>query len=444
MISNARTGTALPSRFRLLATDSAFPEIPASGKLREAVLAEGDREPEQVEVLRQAFDRIVGGNANWREIRALERRKKALGDRAYESLVAKAVAEPRKVRVLPRGNWMDESGREVEPQVPHFLGPISTVNRRLTRLDLSDWLVDPENPLTARVFVNRLWRIFFGTGLSKMLDDVGSQGEPPANQELLDWLAVEFVESGWDVRHMVKTMLLTETYRRSSEPSGELLTHDLSNRLHGRQTMARLDAEFVRDNVLAVSGLLNRTLGGPSTKPYQPPGYYEELNFPKRVYEPDLNPNQFRRGLYTHWQRQYVHPSLMAFDAPAREECAAERPVSNTPLQSLVLLNDPSYVEAARSFAARILREAGKSDRKRIDFAFREAFARPALPEERAVVLGLLQSQRRHFASEPARAEQLLASGISPLPEGLGLPELASWTGVARALFNKHEFLMRY
>ena len=444
LISNPRSGTSLPARFRLLATDSAFPELPAGGTLREAVLADGTRTPEQAGALREAFDRIVAGNGNWREIRALQRRKKVLLDRAYESLVAKAVAEPRTVRVLPRGNWMDESGPEVEPQVPQFLGPVSTAGGRLTRLDLADWLVSPDNPLTARVFVNRLWRIFFGTGLSKVLDDIGSQGEPPVNLELLDWLAVEFMESGWNIRHMVRTMLLTETYRRSSEPSEELLANDPSNRLHGRQAMARLDAEFVRDNALAVSGLLNRTLGGPSVKPYQPPRYYEELNFPKRVYEADLDANQFRRGLYTHWQRQYLHPSLMAFDAPAREECAAERAVSNTPLQSLVLLNDPSYVEAARSFAARILREAGKSDRRRVDFAFREAFSRPALPEERQVVLGLLNRQRRHFAAEPDRAEQLVATGISALPRGLGLTELASWTGVARALFNKHEFLMRY
>ena len=444
LICNPRGGTSLPARWRLLATDSAFPELPSGGTLREAILADGTRTVDQAEALREAFDRIVGGNANWREIRALQRRRKALLDRAFESLVAKAVAEPRTVRVLPRGNWMDQSGPEVEPQVPQFLGPVSTAHGRLTRLDLADWLVSPENPLTARVIVNRLWRMFFGTGLSKVLDDIGSQGELPVNQELLDWLAVEFMESGWNIRHMVRTMLLTETYRRSSEPSEELLAKDPFNRLHGRQAMARLDAEFVRDNALAVSGLLNRTLGGPSVKPYQPPGYYEELNFPKRVYEADLDSNQFRRGIYTHWQRQYLHPSLMAFDAPAREECAAERAVSNTPLQSLVLLNDPSYVEAARSFAARILREGGKSDRGRVDFAFREAFARPPLPEERQVVLGLLERQRRHFANEPERADELLATGIAPLPARFGPTELASWTGVARALFNKHEFLMRY
>ena len=444
LIAHARQSKGLPSRFRLLGTDAAFPEPPATGDLREAVLAVDARSEGQIGALREAFERITGGNANWSEIRRLERRKKELADLAHESLVAKAVEEPRVMRILPRGNWMDDSGEQVEPQVPLFLGPIPDQGRRLTRRDLADWVADPRNPLTARVFVNRLWRMLFGTGLSKVLDDVGSQGEPPVNQQLLDWLAVEFVESGWDVRHVVKTMLLSDTYQRSSEASDELLAEDPLNRLHGRQTMARLDAEFVRDNTLAVSGLLNRAMGGPSVKPYQPPGYYQELNFPKRVYEADLNPNQFRRGLYTHWQRQYLHPALMAFDAPAREECAAERAVSNTPLQSLVLLNDPSYVEAARAFAARIMTEGGRGAARRVEFAFREAFARPPKPAERDVVLGLLERRRRQFAADPEGAAKLLATGISRRPSGVSTTELAAWTSVARALYNKHEFLMRY
>ncbi len=444
LIAHSRTGRSLPARFRILGTDSAFPEVPVTGTLRTAVLAEGGRSAEQTEALGGAFDRIVAGNASWREIRALERRRKILIDRAHESLVTKAVDDPRTVRILPRGNWMDDSGEAVQPQVPTFLGGAPAAERRLNRLDLAEWITDRDNPLTARVFVNRLWKLFFGTGLSKALDDMGSQGEPPANQELLDWLAVEFVESGWDVRHMVRTMLMSETYRRSSEPSDELLEADPYNRLHGRQTMTRVDAEFIRDSLLAVSGLLNRRMGGPSSKPYQPAGYYKELNFPKRVYEADLDPNQFRRGLYTHWQRQYVHPALRAFDAPAREECTAQRAVSNTPLQSLVLLNDPSAVEAARSFAARILREGGRSDRKRVDHAFRAAFSRPARPEEEAIVLRLLAGHEAEFASQPERAEELLATGITPNPTGIPPARLAAWTGVARALFNKHEFLMRY
>lgn len=444
LISHAHRDRAPPSRFRILGTDSAFPEPPATGVLREALLATGPRAAEQSAALRAAFARLVGGNAAWKEIRRLERRKKVLRDRAHESLVAKAVEQPRQMRVLPRGNWMDDTGQEVVPQVPEFLGSIGPTGNRLDRLDLARWITGPDNPLTARVFVNRLWKMFFGTGLSKVLDDLGSQGEPPVNQELLDWLAVEFVESGWDVRHVVRTMLLSETYRRSSEASEELTARDPYNRLHGRQAMMRIEAEFVRDNALAVSGLLNRRLGGPSVRPYQPSGYYRELNFPKRVYEPDMNPNQFRRGLYTHWQRQYLHPALMAFDAPSREECAAERAVSNTPLQSLVLLNDPTYVEAARVFAARIVREGGRGDGRRLDLAFQEAFSRPPRRAERDIALGLLERQRQRFAAEPERAEELLATGISRLPAGVPATELAAWTAVARALFNKHEFLMRY
>ena len=443
LIFYGRRGNNIGGRVRLLATDAEFPEIPASGELREAVLAAGRRTDPQQAALTEAFQRFTGNNSNWAEIRRLERRKKALLDQAGESLIAKSV-EPREMRVLPRGNWMDDSGETVEPQAPHFLNPLETNGQRLTRLDLANWVIDRDNPLTARIFVNRLWKMFFGTGISKILDDLGSQGETPANQELLDWLAVEFMDSGWDVKHIVKTMLLSDTYRRSSEPPEELIAADPSNRLHGRQTMARLDAEFVRDNLLAVSGLLNRAIGGPSVKPYQPAGYYKELNFPKRIYEADLNENQFRRGVYTHWQRQYVHPSLMAFDAPSREECAAERAVSNTPLQSLVLLNDPSYVEAARAFAVRILRSGEKDAAARVDFAFRQAFSRKADSAERDVLLSLLDSRRKSFSEDPARAGKLLKTGISPVPAGLEKTELAAWTSVARALLNKHEFVMRY
>ena len=444
LTASPRANLAPPSRFRILATESDFPELPPAGALRDALLSARPRTAEQSDALEEAFDRIVAGNANWLAIRRLERRAKALLDNAHVSLVAKSVPEPRQMRILPRGNWMDDSGEAVEPQVPLFLGALPTDGRRLTRLDLAAWVTDRDNPLTARVFVNRLWRVFFGTGLSKVLDDLGSQGEAPPHQELLDWLAVEFMQSGWDVRHIVKTMLMSEAYRRSSEPSDELLAADPYNRLHGRQAMWRIDAEFIRDNALAVSGLLNREMGGPSVKPYQPEGYYKELNFPKRVYDPDLNPNQFRRGLYTHWQRQYLHPALMAFDAPAREECTAEREVSNTPLQSLVLLNDPSYVEAARAFAARILGEGGKGARRRIDFAFRAALSRPPLPEERSVVERLLATHEREFAADPSGAAAFLRTGISPVPSGVDAVELAAWTGVARALLNKHEFLMRY
>ena len=432
-----------PSRFRLSVTDAAFPEFVPGKSVEEAVLAKGDLTAGRQTALQEHFLSVTNGNPNWKQIRELERQRQAVVQKGGDCLTTQAV-EPRTVRVLPRGNWMDESGEIVEPQAPHFLKQIPIRNGRLTRLDLAAWLADRDNPLTARVFVNRLWKAFLGSGLSKILNDIGSQGEAPQNQDLLDWLAVEFMESGWDVKHIIRTILLSETYRRSSEPSEELKAGDPYNVYYGRQSAMRLDAEFIRDSALAVSGLLNPTIGGPSVKPYQPPGYYKELNFPKRTYKADLNENQFRRGLYTHWQRQYLHPSLMAFDAPSREECAADRSLSNTPLQALTLLNDPTYVEAARGLAKLILNSGETDTGRRLDFAFRRAFSRNAEAEEREVLAQLLKSRREHFQSHPEDAENLLSAGISEVPEDLDVRDLAAWTSVARAIFNKHEFIMRY
>lgn len=393
--------------------------------------------------IERLFARRTASNSNWKAIRDLEREKKRILDHADETLVTKAI-EPRTIRVLPRGNWMDDSGEVVEPQAPSFLRQIPGEDGRLNRLDLADWIVDRDNPLTARVFVNRLWKLFFGTGISKVLDDLGSQGEPPANPELLDWLAVEFMESGWDVKRIVRTMLLSETYRRSSEPTEELRAADPDNRLHGYQAAKRLDAEFIRDNALSVSGLLNDRVGGRSGKPYQPADYYKELNFPKRVYHADTDGNQYRRGLYTHWQRTYLHPAMRAFDAPSREECAAERAQSNTPLQSLVLLNDPSYVEAAKALAVRVLGADAAGDSERLDFAYRLAFSRAASREEREVLLALLGRQRARYSASAEEARELLAVGMRPVPGSFANAEVAAWTSVSRALMNKHEFVMKY
>ena len=425
LIYNGRGGQRIAGTTRLAWTASAFPEIP---------LAPG-------RPFDEVFAKLTGQNANWREIRRLERRKKALWDFADEVHISHAVEEPRTMRVLPRGNWMDDSGQIVEPQSPEFLGMIPADGRRLTRLDLANWLTRPDNPLTARVFVNRLWKLYFGVGLSARLDDLGSQGDPPTHPELLDWLAVEFMDSGWDVKHVLRTMLLSDAYRRSSNPSPELTAKDPFNRYFGRQAMFRLDAEMIRDSGLEVSGLLEHEIGGPSAKPYQPKGYYGELNFPKREYEANLDERQFRRGVYTHWQRTFLHPALLAFDAPTREECTAERAVSNTPLQSLALLNDPSFIEASRAFAARIL-ESGADDQ--VDWAFRQAFARPATAAEREVVLKLVAKRRSEFEAAPERAQKLLDVGIYEEPPAAGAVELAAWTEAARALLNKHEFITRY
>lgn len=362
-------------------------------------------------------------------------------------LVTESV-EPRITRVLPRGNWMDDSGEIVEPAIPAFLGKLQT-NGRATRLDLANWLVSKDNPLTARVFVNRMWRLFFGTGLSKVLDDLGSQGEWPTHPELLDWLAAEFMEPqapgthAWDMKHIVRTIVTSHTYRQSSAGSPEAEAKDPDNRLLARQSRLRVDAEIVRDVALSVAGLLDDRFGGPSVRPYQPDGYLAALNYPKRSYSVSRGRDLYRRGLYVHWQRSFLHPSLLTFDAPTREECTVNRVTSNTPLQALVLLNDPIFVEAARVFAARILKEGGSSIDKQIDWAYRVALSRPARPEEQRILADLHRASRDRFRTSPEEARKLLATGDAPLPQEISETELAAMTTVARAILNLHETITR-
>jgi hypothetical protein len=331
----------------------------------------------------------------------------------------------------------------VEPAVPEFLPPIDVEGRRPTRLDLANWLVSPDNPLTARVFVNRLWKLFHGRGLSRVLDDLGSQGAPPTHPELLDWLAVEFRESGWDVKHMVRILVRSSTYRQSSTSTPEMMALDPANRFLARQARARLDAEAIRDNALALAGLLSPRIGGRSVKPYQPDGYWDHLNFPKRTYQADAGEKQYRRGIYTHWQRSFLHPSLAAFDAPSREECVAERAVSNTPQQALTLLNDPTYVEAARGFAYRIWKEGGTTDAERVRWALREAISRAPTDAEMAVLIELQKKHLDDFRADPGAARALLDVGLAPSPNDIETPELAAWTSVARAILSLHETMNR-
>lgn len=368
---------------------------------------------------------------------------------AYEAglsrcLVSTSMSTPRTVRILPRGNWMDETGEVVTPALPGYLaGSRESGDRRLTRLDLARWIVARENPLTARVFMNRLWKQFFGIGLSKSIDDLGSQGEWPVHPELLDWLASEFVDRGWDVKQMVRTIVTSRTYRQASTASKEWLARDPANRNLARQSRFRLDAEMVRDNALAISGLLVAKVGGPSVKPYQPEGYWENLNFPVRKYQADTGADQYRRGLYTWWQRSFLHPSMLAFDAPTREECAADRSRSNIPQQALVLLNDPTFVEAARVFAARILKEGGAEDSAQIAWAWQEALQCPPRDGDINELGALLDKLRSHYAQDRKAAESLLEVGLAPRPEGVDPGELAAWTNVARVILNLHETITR-
>ncbi len=376
------------------------------------------------------------------ELMQLKKERLDLEAQFVPTMITRSVP-PREIRILPRGNWMDKSGPVVQPRTPHFMRQLDTGGRRANRLDLAQWLVSRDHPLTARVVVNRLWKMYFGTGLSKVLIDIGSRGEVPPDQELLDWLAVEFMDSGWDMKHMIRLMVTTSAYRQSSLPRPEVDAIDPENRLAARQSRFRLDAEQIRDNALAVSGLLVKKLGGEIVKPYQPEKYYSALNFPERDYTASTGEDQFRRSVYVHWQRQFLHPWLLAFDAPTREECTAQRPISSTPTAALVLLNDPSYVEAARALAARILGNGANDDNQRVRWAWRQVLGREAESSEAGLLASLLQKHRAEFAADPKAAEALVSVGIAPRPQNADVAELAAWTSVSRVLLNLNETITR-
>lgn len=378
-------------------------------------------------------------------IKTLEGQVKQLRAGLRRTMITVALKQPRVVRVLPRGNWLDDSGLVVEPSVPKFIGSIAAPvqeARRANRLDLAHWLTDREHGvglLTARVTVNRLWSICFGSGLAGRLDDFGGQGEPPVHPELLDRLAHEFIENGWDTKALMKLIVTSRVYQQSSVPRSELLDVDPNNRLYARQSAFRLPAEMVRDNALAIGGLLVQGTCGDSIKPYQPDGYYRHLNFPERTYQQDNDERQWRRGVYVHWQRQFLHPMLRAFDAPSREECTAQRAKSNSPMAALVLLNDPTFVEAARMFAAQTLSQDGTTDEERIAWAFYHAVTRYPANSEQQVLLQLLQENRDAFQSRPDDAERFLNVGLTKTSSDQDLKELAAWTTVCRAILNLSE-----
>jgi len=391
------------------------------------------------------------------QLAELQKQRDALFNAVRTTLVSMS-GPPRMIRILPRGNWLDDSGEVVAPSAPAFIAPRQSAPEggRLTRLDLAQWVVSPDNPLTARVFVNRLWKIAFGQGLVRSMEDFGSQGTPPTHPRLLDWLALEFMAPGetkseirnpksqpWDIKRMLKLIVMSSTYRQSSNASELLRQKDPYNQWLARQSRFRMDAEMVRDNALAVSGLLIDKLGGPSARPYQPPLYWAYLNFPMREYQNDKGEGLYRRGLYTYWCRTFLHPSLKAFDAPTREECTADRPRSNTPLQALVLLNDPTFVEAARAFAERIVKEGGDSVSSRLEFAYRQALSRLPRGEEAKLLEGLYRKHLDGYQADPKSAEELLRIGDRPLPTAVNAPELAAWTSVARVIFNLNEVVTR-
>jgi hypothetical protein len=307
---------------------------------------------------------------------------------------------------------------------------------------LAQWLTAPEHPLFARVAVNRFWQMIFGHGIVKTVEDFGSQGEFPVHPELLDWLAVEFAESGYDIKALLKRIVMTAAYRQSSRTSKELIERDPENRLLARGPRFRLPAEMIRDSALSSSGLLNPKIGGPSVKPYQPTGVWEDIaygdTFSAQSYEQDHGAKLYRRSLYTFWKRTAPPPGLAMFDAPDREKCTGRRALTNTPLQALVLLNDPTYVEAARVLAARAM-----ATPRPLDSLFKLVVSRSPTQRE----MGILQAQfeRLHalYRNRPDGADRLLSTGESPLPANIDRPRLAAWTTVASVVLNLDEAITK-
>lgn len=351
---------------------------------------------------------------------------------------------PRKTtRLRPRGNFMDDSGPVLGPAFPTYFSK-NHIQRDLSRLDLANWLVSPDHPMTARVFVNRLWHQFYGRGISHTLIDSGNQGDWPSHPNLLDWLAVEFIESGWDIRHMIRLMVSTRAYRLSSVPDPSIAEIDPQNRLITHQLPHRLNAESIRDSALTVAGALKKTTHIPiqSFYPHQPDAYWAQSNkimlgSRYQIWETARGEQQHQRSLYTYWKRQNPHPSLLAFDAPTRQECTAQRPITNSPGQALALLNDPIYVEASLLLAHRVMR-ATKQDRDRIGKLFQLALQRDPTEREAEILQNHLQAWKAHFMTHPVDARALLG-----MTHESNETDRAAWTNMARLVLNLHEFLTR-
>lgn len=352
-------------------------------------------------------------------------------------MIQQELPAPRETFVLVRGAY-DKPGEKVSPDVPSALPPLPE-GAPANRLGLARWLVDPGHPLTARVIVNRYWQMLWGTGLVATPEDFGVQGEPPSHPELLDWLAEEFVSSGWDVKRLLRTIVTSRTYRQSSQGSPALFAGDPANRLLARGPRFRLPAELLRDQALAASGLLVERIGGPPVRPYQPEGIWKELASNELEYGQSHGADLYRRSMYTFWRRTAPPPAMTALDAPAREICAVRRPRTNTPVQSLVLMNDPTFVEAARVMAQRVLREAGPNPADRIQHAFRLVLARPPTAAESEVLLEVQRHFQVRFAGDPDAAASLASVGEYRLPADASVQELATWTMVASTVLNLDE-----
>lgn len=378
-----------------------------------------------------------------RELEARRQAEQAFEKTLPNTMVMQELEKPRDTFVLERGQY-DKPGEKVTPGIPAVFGSLPE-GTPSNRLGLARWLVAPTNPLTARVMVNRFWQMYFGTGIVKTSEDFGTQGEWPSHPELLDWLAIQFVRSGWDVKAMQKLIVMSATYRQTSATTPELSAKDPENRLLSHGPRQRLQAEFIRDQALAVSGLLNDSIGGASVSPYQPPGLWEELasredgkNWTAQTYIQSHGPDLYRRTMYTFWKRTSPPPTLSTFDAPDRETCTVRRLRTNTPLQALILMNDPTYVEASRKLAERLLTEAN-SDKKRVELAFQLALSRAPARKEAAILLRIVETQLAVYRKDQQAAVQLLEVGEAARNQKLDAAQLAAWTVVANVILNLDE-----
>lgn len=358
------------------------------------------------------------------------------------AMVMQEMEKPRETRVLIRGAYNDP-GEVVTPGVPEAILPWQE-NYPTNRLGLAQWLLHPDHPLTSRVLVNHYWQQHFGTGLVKTSEDFGAQGESSSHPELLDWLAQEFIESGWDMKHMHRLIVTSATYRQAAATSRESLRRDPGNRLMAHYPRQRLEAEAVRDFALSVSGLINPKIGGPSIFPYQPPGLWEQVAFEgTRKWEQSKGSDNYRRGLYVYWRRSIPYASFVTFDAASRETCTVKRPRTNTPLQALVLMNDPVYVEAARTFGLRIMKNGGDSINDRVDYAFRTCLSRNPSKAEMERMTNAFREELQHFLDHRADANQLVNIGATPPPTDIDPVELAAWTMIVQVLLNLDETITK-
>jgi|TARA_B110000037_G_scaffold157909_1_gene178181 hypothetical protein len=365
--------------------------------------------------------------------------KKRGNFKADQTLVMIELEKPRKTHILKRGDFLAPDS-EVHPRTPARL---PRLEKSSNRLGLAKWLVRRDNPLTARVAVNRWWAELFGSGIVATLEDFGTQSEPPTHPELLDWLAVEFMESGWDMKHLLKTIVLSQSYQQSSRFTPELLEKDPRNLLHARAPRFRMEAERLRDNSLAISGLLSSRMHGKPIMPYQPPGLWRQTGRNEPKWEEQKDENRWRRGIYIVYRRAAPYPSMVNFDAPDRGSCTVKRPRTNTPSQALTMLNDPAYVEMALAFADRILTES-ESPGGRADHAFRLALGRAATAKELLVVEELIRNRQTHYQNNEEATKALLNNPkFVYKPKYENKIELASWFNLANTLLNLDETMTR-